>query len=293
VRRALSRPLGGTGFAYGDMLVILVACSGLYWMVYSITSRLDYNWRWGEVTPFLAYRDAEEGWKLGLILEGLLGTVRLTIFSGIGALVLAVPIALLQLSRIRALRILGQTYVELLRNIPPLVFMFIFYFFISTQIMSGWDVNDWAKETWGDSEAFRMIAGDPALLENYLSGMLCLIAFESAYVAEIYRAGIQSVARGQVEAGESLGLNRYQSFRLVVFPQALRKVSPPLASQVITLVKDSSIISVISIQELTFTGVEAAVSSGQFFEVWLIVAALYFILSYPISRLFRRAESRS
>ena len=283
--------LGGTRFVLADTFVIFLVLLGIYWMVLSIHTELHYKWRWSEVAPYLVYTNENGGWESGLILKGLAGTVRLTVVSALGALILALPIALLQMSRFRALRVLGKTYVEILRNVPPLVFMFIFYFFISTQLLTGWDVNSRAEDHWGDSAAFRVLFGETSLFENYLSGALCLIAFEAAYVAEIYRAGIQSIPRGQSEASFSLGLSRIQTFRLVIMPQALRKISPPLASQLITLIKDSSIISVISIQELTFTGVEAAVSSGRFFEVWLIVAVLYFFLSYPISHAFRRIEA--
>ncbi len=279
-------------FILGNALVILSAIAVLAWLTHSVSTQLDYKWRWEKVIPFLLYEDDVGSWRAGLILEGLAGTVRLTVFSGIGAMLVALPIALLLLSPVRVFRILGNAYVEMLRNMPPLVFMFVFYFFISSQIVSGWDVGAWAEENWGDSGLFPVIVGDAVLLENYISGMLCLVAFEAAYIAEIYRAGIQSISRGQYEASYSLGLSRFKVFRLIVAPQALARISPPLASQIITLVKDSSIISVISIQELTFTGVEAAVSSGQFFEVWLIVAILYFGLSYPISFLFRRLETR-
>lgn len=278
------------GFSGGDVLLLLGALGALLWLVRAIGTEMDYNWRWERAFPFLFYSDGDGDWRLGLILEGLATTVRLTVLGGIGALALALPVALLHMLPSRALRALGVTYVELLRNMPPLVFMFVFYYFISNQIMGGWDLNAWAVENFSDSTLFRVVAGNPALLENFLSGLVCLMVFESAYVAEIYRAGIQSVPRGQVESGLSLGLRPLGVFRLVVLPQALRKVAPPLTSQVITLIKDSSIISVISIQELTFTGVEASVSSGQFFEVWLIVALLYFALSFPISVLFRRLE---
>lgn len=280
-----------SGFSGGDVLVLLAALGTVLWLVRSIGTEMDYNWRWERAFPYLVYTDGDGEWRLGLILEGLATTVRLTVLGGIGALVIALPVALLQMLSSRVLRILGVTYVELLRNIPPLVFMFVFYYFISNQIMGGWELNAWASERFADSAAFWVLAGDPRLLENFLSGLICLMVFESAYVAEIYRAGIQSVPRGQVESGLSLGLRPLAVFRLVVMPQALRKVAPPLTSQVITLIKDSSIISVISIQELTFTGVEASVSSGQFFEVWLIVALLYFALSFPISVLFRKIEA--
>jgi polar amino acid transport system permease protein len=117
--------------------------------------------------------------------------------------------------------------------------------------------------------------------------------FEGAYVTEIVRAGIEAVPRGQWEAARALGMDSGQVMAEIVLPQAVRTMIPPLAGQFISLVKDSSLISLVSIQELTFTGTELAVSSGRVFEVWLTVAALYFLLCFGLSRLFRRLERRS
>jgi polar amino acid transport system permease protein len=130
------------------------------------------------------------------------------------------------------------------------------------------------------------------LLPNFLSGLICLALFEGAYVTEIVRAGIEAVPKGQWEAASALGMNSGQMMREVVLPQAVQQMIPPLAGQFISLVKDSSLISLISIQELTFAGTELAVSSGRVFEVWLTVAALYFLLCFGLARLFRRLERR-
>ncbi len=116
--------------------------------------------------------------------------------------------------------------------------------------------------------------------------------FEGAYVTEIVRAGIEAVPKGQWEAARALGMHPGQVMGEVVLPQAIQKMIPPLAGQFISLIKDSSLISLISIQEMTFTGTELAVSSGRVFEVWLTVAALYFLLCFGLSRLFRRLERR-
>jgi len=106
------------------------------------------------------------------------------------------------------------------------------------------------------------------------------------------RGGVRAVPAAHVEAGRSLGLSGVQTFRLVVLPQALRAVTPPMANQFIMLVKNSAIVSLISVQELTFTATELAVSSGRRFETWIVVAAMYFALCYGLSRLFARLERR-
>jgi polar amino acid transport system permease protein len=114
--------------------------------------------------------------------------------------------------------------------------------------------------------------------------------FEAAYIAVIVRAGIASVPAAQIEAGKSLGLGPWLLFRLVVLPQAFRAITPPLANQFIMLVKDSSIVSLISVQELTFAGSELAISSQRRFETYIVVALLYFAICFLLSRLFAGIE---
>jgi polar amino acid transport system permease protein len=123
--------------------------------------------------------------------------------------------------------------------------------------------------------------------------VIVLALFESAFVGEIIRAGIQSIPKGQREAARSIGMSRWQELRYIVLPQALKKVVPPLANQFITLIKDSSIISLISVQELTYKTVELVASSRMIFEAWITTAAFYFVVCFSLSRLFGRLERRS
>jgi polar amino acid transport system permease protein len=138
----------------------------------------------------------------------------------------------------------------------------------------------------------RILVADPRLIENFVSGLICLALFEGAYVTEIVRAGVQSIERGQWEAARSLGLGGWQTLRKVILPQAIRRVAPPLAGQFITLIKSSSIVSLISIQELTFTATEIAVTTERVFETWIVVGAMYFIVCYICSLAFARLERR-
>ena len=180
------------------------------------------------------------------------------------ALVAGVGLGLGRLSGARLPRALARTYVELVRNTPPLVFVFVFYFFLSSQLQLG----------------------------ALASGVVCLAMLQSAYVAEIVRAGVQSVGRGQWEAPASLGLSRTTTLRDIVLPQALRRVLPPLVNQLTSLVKDSSIISLISIPELTYAASEVVASTRAVFEVWIFVAVLYFVLCSSIALLGGRLERR-
>lgn len=125
-----------------------------------------------------------------------------------------------------------------------------------------------------------------------MAGVVCIGLLSSAYVAEIIRAGLASIPKGQWEAGQSLGLSTWYQYKDVIAPLVLTAVAPALAGQAISLVKDTSIVSLISIQEMTFVGTEMANSSGLIFEIWLIVGLCYFLLCLTLSLLFRRLEDQ-
>ena len=117
--------------------------------------------------------------------------------------------------------------------------------------------------------------------------------FSGAYVTEIVRAGIESVPKAQIEAGNSLGMPRNDVVRFIVLPQALRNVLPPLAGQFIQLIKDSSLVSLVSIQELSFMAQDIQVATQRVFEVFVFVAALYFVICFGLSQLFGILERRA
>ena len=191
-----------------------------------------------------------------------------------------------------AIRMLARTYLEFLRNIPPVVVIFIFYFFLSEQIVAAFNIEGWARgiAKQEDNGIWEFFFGDMRRFPSMISGVMVLALFESAFVGEIVRAGIQSIPRGQREAARSIGMSWLDEMRFIVLPQAMRKVIPPMSNQFISLVKDSSIISLISVQELTYKTVELVSSTRMIFEAWLTTAALYFILCFGLSLLFRRLE---
>jgi polar amino acid transport system permease protein len=238
-------------------------------------------------------RDADGGLAPNLLLEGLLTTIRLSLWAMLFASLLGLALGAMAASRRLLPRLVAVAYVGLVRNMPPLVFIFVFYFFLSSQFIPALGVDVWSRSLGPTGAAVvSAVFGPPALLENFVSGALCLALFEAAYICEIVRAGIGAVPDEQREAARSLGLGRLQTFRLVVLPLALRAVSPPMANQFIMLVKNSAIVSLISVQELTFIGTEVAISTDRRFETWLVVAGMYFVLCYGLSRLFARMERR-
>lgn len=277
-----------------DWIIIAAVIAAAVYVFYRVESVLVYRWDWAFLPEYLIRWDEEERrWIANILLQGLFTTIRLAIWSMILAAVIGVLMGIMRTSRRLLPRLISRAYVELVRNSPPLVFIFVFYFFISGQIMPLFGIAEFARSADPNTLAIiEWLFGSPQLLENVISGIFCLALFEGAYITEIVRAGIQAVPKTQTEAGMSIGLKRWQVMRLIVLPQALQKVIPPLANQFITLIKDSSIVSLISIQELTFLGTEVSVSTSRVFETWIAIAAMYFVVCYSLALLFGRLEKR-
>ena len=275
-----------------DIAVFAALLAAAAYVFYRVDSVLEYRWDWSVIPDYLYRWDEEQQrWVPNLLMRGLYTTLRLALWGIVLSAVIGVAFGIMRTSRRLFARMLSRAYVELIRNIPPLVFVFIFYFFISSQIMPALGIEEFVRQASPETLAWlEVLFGEPALIPNLISGIFCLATLEGAYVTEIVRAGLQSVSKSQAEAGLSIGLSRPQLMRYIILPQAVQRVVPPLAGQFITLVKDSSIVSLISIQELTFLAVETAVSTTRMFEVWITVAGLYFCVCYACALLFARIE---
>ena len=205
-----------------------------------------------------------ERWQLGLLLKGLLLTLKISVISIFLGILIGLFTGLARLSNSPAPKWLAIGYIELIRGTPLLVQIYIFYFFV----------------------------GQVFGLSSFWAGTLALSVFAGAYIAEIIRAGIQSIHRGQVEAARSLGMTYYLSMRYIILPQAFKRILPPLAGQFISLIKDSSLVGVIALVELTRAGREIGTSTFNYFEVFFTVAALYLILTFTLSMLVQYLERR-
>lgn len=276
-----------------DTLLLLALMALVLYFGYRINVGLEYRWNWQVIPEYLLRRDADGGWVPNMLLQGLLTTIRLSFWSLLLALPFGIVAGLLRISPQLFNRLLGGTYVNLLRNLPPLVLVFIVFFFISDQILPRFTI---AAKISAAPEWFQTLM--PLLLapvdqvEPFLAAVFALALFEGAYVAEIVRAGINSIESGQWEAGRALGMRRWQMMRTIILPQALQRMIPPLSGQAISTIKDSAIVSVISVQELTFQGLELMAATYLTFEVWLTVTLLYFLLTYSCSMLARHLERR-
>ena len=249
-----------------DAAILMGVAAFVAFIAFRVQSVLNYRWNWAPIPNYLLRWDDQHGWVANLLLHGLLTTLRLSLWSMALAAGFGMVIAVLRSSTQLLPRLIGRAYVELMRNTPPLVLIFVGYFFVSSQIMPLLGIDAALRTASpGTLAAIDVGFGEPRLLKNFLSAMIVLALFEGAYVAEILRAGIQSIGVGQWDAALALGMGRFKALRLVILPQALARMEPPLAGQFISLIKDSSVVSLISIQDLTFMANDVAVSTTRVF----------------------------
>lgn len=250
----------------------------------------DGRGEWGKLWQFIVRRNSEGALAPGFLLIGLGNTLRISFW----ALLLAAFLGLLSGFGRAApwlfTRMLALSYVGLVRNIPPLVLIFIIYFFVGLLLerLIPWD---------GLAALLGEIPGSWLLLpqeqlSSFFAAVLALGLYEGAYFSEVVRAGISSVPKGQWEAAASLGLPRRVQMLSVVLPQAFRLMLPPTVGQTISLVKESSIVSVISVRELTFQGRELINATYMVLEVWLTVTLCYLLISLCFSGLGAFLERR-
>lgn len=211
----------------------------------------------------------------GVLLTGLWITLKVSLLSIIFGMVAGLLTGLARICDNPVLKWSAITYIELVRGSPLLVQMFLWYFVVGTLVNSLL-----AKQ------------GLPPIPSLWF-GVLSLGLFAGAYIAEIVRAGIQSVHKGQVEAARSLGMTSTQAMCKIILPQAFRRVLPPLAGQFISLIKDSSLLGVIAIRELTKTTRETVSTSLQPFELWIVCAILYLVLTFALSMFVQYLERRA
>jgi|TARA_B100001540_G_scaffold197801_1_gene174236 polar amino acid transport system permease protein len=278
-----------------DTIVIASAIFLVAYIIYKVDTVMIYDWHWGFLWEYILRWDEEQqAYAPNLLLKGLATTFRLVIWSMLLASIIGIVMGIMRTSSRVFFRTVSRLYVEFIRNMPPVVFIFVFFFFLSSQFVPLLGIDELSVNASPETIALlEILLGPPELFANVISGILCLALFEGAYITEIIRAGIQSIDKGQTEAGQSIGLTRFQTLRWVIFPQAVQKVIPPLTGQFITLIKDSSIVSLISIQELTFLAQEVAYSTQYVFEIWLFVAGVYFCICYSLALLFAKLEKHS
>ncbi|MEY2988334.1 MAG: hypothetical protein RJB13_1855, partial [Pseudomonadota bacterium] len=222
---------------------------------------LDYDWDFQSLREYV-WLDEEN--KPGLLIYGLWGTLWVSAVSIVLGSLIGLAGGVVLHSGNSLARASVRVFVEIFRNTPVLVQLYVMYFVIAS--------------------AFQMTAEQ--------AGIATLSLFCGAYISELVRGTLTNLDRGPHDAALSLGLTQFQSFRFVVAPLALRRLMPSLVGQYVSLVKDSSLVSVISIVELTKSATNMVAISFRSFEVWFLVAVIYFVMNLILSRLGRMIEMR-
>ncbi|TIL69388.1 amino acid ABC transporter permease [Mesorhizobium sp.] len=259
----------------------------------SSTAKSDFPW-WLAVAAALALAAA-----IFIAASDLYAQVFATVAKGIGITVfvtmvafalasaIGLGIALMGLSGSRWLRQIARFYVEIIRGVPMLVLLFWIAFAGAPAFVAGW--NALTAQLQSAGLFGELMIRDVSLLWR---AIMALTIGYSAFISEVFRAGIEAVEKGQIEAAKALGLTRTQRFRLIVFPQAIRTILPPLGNDFVAMVKDSSLVSVLGVADITQMGKIYAAGSFRFFETYSIVAYIYLILTVGLSLALRALEKR-
>ncbi len=231
-------------------IVVALICYGSF----VGAQNMGYNWQWHRVPQFL-YSFTDDGFQLGEIFYGLYTTLTLSINAFLLAVALGLLIALLRLSDLVVGSAVAIGFLEFVRNIPLLVLLYLFYY----------------------------VLGPIFKFDRYTASILTLAVFHSALISEIFRAGINAVAKGQWEAAKSIGMSTGQSYRYIIFPQSIRFMLPPMTGEVVHMIKSSAIVSVIAVAELTTIGRNIISDTFMSFEIWFTVALVYLVVTLALS----------
>ncbi|MGR2769420.1 amino acid ABC transporter permease [Photobacterium ganghwense] len=235
----------------------------LLWLLEQGAEAMNYRWQWYRIPQYLWFTEDGE-WYAAELLQGLKVTLEISAVSLLCTLVIGLVTALLRRSDSVVGRGIARAYIELIRNTPLLVQIYLLYF------------------------VFGPVLG----LERFTTAVLALSLFQGAYTAEIFRAGLLSIDKGQFEAADSLGLSQTDSYRFIILPQVIRRILPPLTNEAVSLVKNSSIVSVMAIFDLTTEGRNIVADTAMPFEIWFTVAAIYLCVTLLLSTLAAWLEHR-
>jgi glutamate/aspartate transport system permease protein len=212
-------------------------------------------------------------WKY-LFFTGMTFTVQLTLMAMVGGIIFGTILAMGRLSHIRWLSIVCATYVNGIRSVPLVLVIFWFYFLVP--YIGAWVIG----------------SPTPIPVGAFASSLVTFILFEAAYYCEIMRAGIQSISRGQLMAGQALGMNYWQNMGNIILPQAFRNMIPILLTQTIVLFQDISLVSILSITDFVGAARKIAERDGRQAEMYLFVGLVYFVICLSLSMLVKQLQKR-
>lgn len=246
-----------------------------WWLVILAVTGAMLFWRVGTSAVY--------GAALATLGKGVVVTVIVAVVAYLGACAIGLGLAVMGLSRHLVLRQAARLYIEVMRGVPIIVLLLYVAFVLAPGLV--WLVNQ-AAEALGlppwKTRDFPLIA----------RAVIALMLAYSAFLAEIFRAGLQAVDEGQIEAGKALGLSGWQRFRHIVFPQAFRMILPPLGNDFVAMVKDSSLVSVLGVSDITQLAKVTAAGNFRYFETYNVAALLYLTMTVGLSLILRRIEAR-
>jgi polar amino acid transport system permease protein len=281
----IDAPAVGTPAPVGDVGGHLVpGRAGLFqrlpwWLLAAIVIALIVTWNIVRQEDYRVIFRAVSG--------GLLTTVYVSILAFVMATALGLMIGLLRVSTSRVLREVSTFYVEIIRGIPMLVILYYIAFVGAPVFVTVINVVASPLHWIGVAQPITVRE-----LDFTWRAILALTIGYSAFISEIFRAGIESIHHGQFEAAYALGMSRWQTMRTVVLPQAIRNVLPPMGNEFVAMIKDSALVSALGVQDVTQLGKIYSTSTFRFFETYNVVAFLYLIMTVTLSLLVRRLESR-
>ena len=252
---------------------ILTSKDGMYYiknnenkniLIEDLTSSFKFDYKLGEEVYEGDLIATNKEMMPGPILNGLAVTLKISFFAAIVTIFLATIVAMMKLSSFVFLRDIATVYITVVRGTPLLVQIFLFYFIVAN--------------------IFE--------LDRFVAGFLSLGIFYGAYMAEVLRGAIQSIDKGQMEASKSLGISYIQAMRHIILPQAIKRALPTLIGEIISLVKDSSLVSIIAITDLTKVGREIVANTFSPFETWIVIALVYLSLTFTLSYIGHRIEKK-
>ncbi len=237
-----------------SVMLYVAVIGGIVYVAYNGSQAMGYNWQWYRVPQYF-YRLTDDGFQWGEIMIGLVKTLQLSATAFGIALALGLLVALLRLSGLLVGSAVALVFLEIVRNTPLLVLLYLFYY----------------------------VLGPIFGLDRYWASILCLAVYHAALISEIFRAAINAVPKGQWEAAKSIGMGQAQAYRYIVLPQSVRFMLPPMTGEAVNMIKSSAIVSVIAVAELTTMGRNIISDTYMSFEIWFTIAAVYMAVTLILS----------
>lgn len=237
-----------------SVLIYLFVVGVIVRAAYTGSQSMGYNWQWYRVPKYF-YTFTDDGFQWGEIAIGLVKTLELSALAFLLAVVIGLVVALLRLSELLVGSAIAAVFLEIVRNMPLLVLLYLFYY----------------------------VLGPIFDLDRFTASIICLGVYHGAMISEIFRAGINAIPAGQWEGAKSIGMTTSQSYRYIVLPQSIRFMLPPLTGEAVNMIKSSAIVSVIAVAELTTIGRNIISDTYMSFEIWFTIALVYLVVTLILS----------